>query len=193
MRLLYHENFLKESAMKFGLFFIIIICYSHFIISTEAKRRNSRGHFTKQRWGRRAETTKIHSSSRTYSIPRINYHKNPQTWNSHGRPKPITFSDVEVQKIKSPFLTLQDLANLISPSHRNLKGSLDDMFPQSGKLHLSGTVRRRRLYCRVGMGYHLEIRPNGKVIGRHRPTKNGMMNFDSMRYCKNTVPYVYNG
>nr|NP_001027747.1 fibroblast growth factor 4/5/6 [Ciona intestinalis]BAC22067.1 fibroblast growth factor 4/5/6 [Ciona intestinalis] len=43
-------------------------------------------------------------------------------------------------------------------------------------------VRRERLYCRVGIGYQLEVRKDGKVTARHQSTKNGIFEVFSMKH-----------
>ena len=73
--------------------------------------------------------------------------------------------------IKTAILTLPELYELLAPIKWH--GSLDGMIGPSDYGHLQGTVRLKRLYCRVGIGYHLEINKKGKVSASHLPTADG--------------------
>lgn len=37
--------------------------------------------------------------------------------------------------------------------------------------YLLGIKRLRRLYCNVGIGYHIQVLPNGKITGTHNENK----------------------
>ncbi|KAG7281892.1 hypothetical protein CRUP_031141 [Coryphaenoides rupestris] len=39
--------------------------------------------------------------------------------------------------------------------------------PAGDRGHLVGIKRLRRLYCRVGIGFHIEVLPDGKITGVH--------------------------
>lgn len=80
--------------------------------------------------------------------------------------------DVRIEKINHNVLNFPELSRLINPGNHKT-GLHRFSLPASDKSYLRGHDRLRRLYCRGGIGYHLEILSNGKVVGRHRPTDNG--------------------
>ena len=79
--------------------------------------------------------------------------------------------DPRTQIIKEAILTLPELYELLAPI--KWYGSLDGVIGPSDYGHLRGTVRLKRLYCRVGIGYHLEIDKKGIVKARHTQTSDG--------------------
>lgn len=45
-------------------------------------------------------------------------------------------------------------------------------------------VKQQLLYCRVGIGYHLQILSNGSVGGVHKPTENCESRHNNMTECE---------
>ena len=80
-------------------------------------------------------------------------------------------SSARSEMLKEAILTLPQLHQLLAPI--KWRGSLNGIIGPSDYGHLRGTVRLKRLYCRVGIGYHLEINEKGKVTATHLPTSNG--------------------
>ncbi|XP_062935925.1 fibroblast growth factor 6 [Cynocephalus volans] len=54
---------------------------------------------------------------------------------------------------------------LLSRSRTGLAGEIAGMNWESG--YLVGIKRQRRLYCNVGIGFHLQVPPNGRISGTH--------------------------
>ena len=73
--------------------------------------------------------------------------------------------------IEDAILTLPEFHRFLEPLKR--RGNLKGLIQRSDYSHLRGTVRRIRLYCRVGIGYHLVITAKGKIRARHKATSNG--------------------
>lgn len=70
--------------------------------------------------------------------------------------------------IKETELSLGGLYGYLNPVYW-LEKWPDSLGPSS-TVHKEGVVRLKRLYCRVGIGYHLEIRENGSVTANHAQT-----------------------
>ncbi|XP_076602528.1 fibroblast growth factor 4A-like [Chaetodon auriga] len=47
---------------------------------------------------------------------------------------------------------------------------------------IRGAVKQQLLYCRVGIGYHLQILPSGSVGGVHKPTEDCWLKVFAMRH-----------
>ncbi|XP_071773277.2 fibroblast growth factor 4 [Centroberyx gerrardi] len=47
---------------------------------------------------------------------------------------------------------------------------------------IRGVVKQQLLYCRVGIGYHLQILPSGSVGGVHKPTENCWLKVFAMKH-----------
>ncbi|XP_008591956.1 PREDICTED: fibroblast growth factor 6 [Galeopterus variegatus] len=54
---------------------------------------------------------------------------------------------------------------LLSRSRTGLAGEIAGMNWESG--YLVGIKRQRRLYCNVGIGFHLQVPPDGRISGTH--------------------------
>ncbi|XP_004610500.1 fibroblast growth factor 6 [Sorex araneus] len=54
---------------------------------------------------------------------------------------------------------------LLSRSRGGLAGGLAGVSWESG--YLLGLKRQRRLYCNVGIGFHLQVAPDGRISGTH--------------------------
>ncbi|XP_007526319.2 fibroblast growth factor 6 [Erinaceus europaeus] len=57
------------------------------------------------------------------------------------------------------------LGTLLARSRSGLAGDLAVLGWESG--YLLGIKRQRRLYCNVGIGFHLQVSPEGRVSGTH--------------------------
>lgn len=93
--------------------------------------------------------------------------------------KPVWYRPYRISKtgktrndlIEDAILNLPEFHKLLKPLKR--RGNMKKLIQRSNYAHLLGTVRRKRLYCRVGIGYHLVITAKGKVRTRHKATANG--------------------
>ncbi|KAK7805449.1 hypothetical protein U0070_017732 [Myodes glareolus] len=54
---------------------------------------------------------------------------------------------------------------LLSRSRAGLTGEISGVNWESG--YLVGIKRQRRLYCNVGIGFHLQVPPDGRISGTH--------------------------
>ncbi|XP_051011385.1 fibroblast growth factor 6 [Acomys russatus] len=54
---------------------------------------------------------------------------------------------------------------LLSKSRAGLAGEISGVNWESG--YLVGIKRQRRLYCNVGIGFHLQVPPDGRISGTH--------------------------
>ena len=54
---------------------------------------------------------------------------------------------------------------LLSRSRAGLAGEIAGVNWESG--YLVGIKRQRRLYCNVGIGFHLQVPPDGRISGTH--------------------------
>lgn len=45
-----------------------------------------------------------------------------------------------------------------------------EVMPRDGE-YLLGIKRLRRLYCNVGIGFHIQVLPNGKITGVHNENR----------------------
>ena len=54
---------------------------------------------------------------------------------------------------------------LLSRSRAGLAGEIAGVNWESG--YLVGIKRQRRLYCNVGIGFHLQVSPDGRISGTH--------------------------
>uniref|UniRef100_A0A3B3REX7 Fibroblast growth factor n=1 Tax=Paramormyrops kingsleyae TaxID=1676925 RepID=A0A3B3REX7_9TELE len=55
--------------------------------------------------------------------------------------------------------------------------------PPTGTSHpFRGLAQKQLLYCRVGIGYHLQILPNGNIGGVHEPTEYCWLKVFSMQW-----------
>lgn len=53
------------------------------------------------------------------------------------------------------------------PLLRTAMGSWDKREAADTGEYLQGIKRLRRLYCNVGIGFHIQVLPNGKITGVH--------------------------
>ncbi|XP_058478707.1 fibroblast growth factor 4A [Solea solea] len=53
---------------------------------------------------------------------------------------------------------------------------------KSGSHPIGERVKQQLLYCRVGIGYHLQILPNGSVGGVHNPTEFSWLKVFAMKH-----------
>lgn len=86
---------------------------------------------------------------------------------------------VRTDTISEPVIHHFDLARLINPHNpfvgiTNWKKTLESS--EQDMSYLKGFRRKRRLYCRAGKGFHLEIKKNGKVRARHVATNDSKYN-----------------
>lgn len=61
--------------------------------------------------------------------------------------------------------TFPNVGSLSNRSHEQRRASA-----REGE-HLLGIKRLRRLYCNVGIGFHIQVLPNGKIAGVHTENK----------------------
>ncbi|XP_051258971.1 fibroblast growth factor 4A isoform X2 [Dicentrarchus labrax] len=64
----------------------------------------------------------------------------------------------------------------------HIKDSLLDGKAGSGPQPIRDGVTQQLLYCRIGIGYHLQILPNGSVGGVHKPTDNCWLKVFAMKH-----------
>ncbi|XP_035506706.1 fibroblast growth factor 4A-like [Scophthalmus maximus] len=71
--------------------------------------------------------------------------------------------------ISSKRQTIQSVVSLVQASGG---GSWDkrEVTARDGE-YLLGIKRLRRLYCNVGIGFHIQVLPNGKITGMHNENK----------------------
>ncbi|KAM4819817.1 fibroblast growth factor 6 [Thomomys bottae] len=70
--------------------------------------------------------------------------------------------------VPSPALGPRDArawGTLLSRSQAGLAGGIARVHWESG--YFVGIKRRRRLYCNVGIGFHLQVTPDGRISGTH--------------------------
>lgn len=65
-------------------------------------------------------------------------------------------------------LYLLTVAHLICAAAGAQPGSLESQLLEEG---IRSGRRTCRLYCRVGIGFHLQIHPDGRVNGSHEPNR----------------------
>ena len=96
--------------------------------------------------------------------------KNKRYRHQHSKRK-HRHENIRTDTIKEADLRLPGLHQILKPSlwHKKISETLAPM--ETG--HLEGVVRLKRLYCRVGIGFHLEIRPDGSLGASHRATADG--------------------
>lgn len=155
---------------------LILICQPDSFICAEARRHGySRSPRPKRTHGGRYRLSTLRQSLRQPGHPNF---VNTRKGSYHSqRVRPTV--DARTERIKQAILTLPELSKLLDPLRH--ASNLDDFIKPVDNLRLSGTVRQRRLYCRAGMGYHLEIRQDGRVVGRHRPTDDGILEIFSVK------------
>nr|XP_039248039.1 fibroblast growth factor 4-like [Styela clava] len=156
--------------------FLLLVCHPDSSIFAEARRRGSsksyrfrNGH---QKW---RESSVFRHRLSNPNKDDSNHKKIDNFMPQRARPT----VDARTERIRQAILTLPELSKLLDPLRH--ASNINDIFAPADNFHLMGTVRRRRLYCRVGMGYHLEIRRDGRVMGRHRPTRDGILEIFSVK------------
>ncbi|XP_058599963.1 fibroblast growth factor 6 [Neofelis nebulosa] len=65
----------------------------------------------------------------------------------------------------STLLDSRGWGTLLSRSRAGLAGEIAGVNWESG--YLVGIKRQRRLYCNVGIGFHLQVPPDGRISGTH--------------------------
>ncbi|KAI5760136.1 FGF6 [Gulo gulo luscus] len=68
-------------------------------------------------------------------------------------------------RANSTLLDSRDWGTLLSRSRAGLTGEIAGVNWESG--YLVGIKRQRRLYCNVGIGFHLQVPPDGRISGTH--------------------------
>ncbi|KAK2504946.1 hypothetical protein MC885_011089 [Smutsia gigantea] len=68
-------------------------------------------------------------------------------------------------RANSSLLDSRGWGTLLSRSRTGLAGEMAGVSWESG--YLVGIKRQRRLYCNVGIGFHLQVPPNGRIGGTH--------------------------
>ncbi|KAF6339345.1 fibroblast growth factor 6 [Rhinolophus ferrumequinum] len=68
-------------------------------------------------------------------------------------------------RANSTLLDSRGWGTLLSRSRAGLAGDIAGVNWESG--YLVGIKRQRRLYCNVGIGFHLQVLPGGRISGSH--------------------------
>ncbi|XP_004381229.1 fibroblast growth factor 6 [Trichechus manatus latirostris] len=68
-------------------------------------------------------------------------------------------------RANSTLLDSRGWGTLLSRSRAGLAGDIAGVNWESG--YLVGIKRQRRLYCNVGIGFHLQVLPDGRIRGTH--------------------------
>ncbi|KAM5335694.1 fibroblast growth factor 6 [Glossophaga mutica] len=68
-------------------------------------------------------------------------------------------------RANSTLLDSRGWGTLLSRSRAGLTGEIAGVNWESG--YLVGIKRQRRLYCNVGIGFHLQVPPDGRISGTH--------------------------
>ncbi|XP_044083943.1 fibroblast growth factor 6 [Neovison vison] len=68
-------------------------------------------------------------------------------------------------RANSTLLDSRSWGTLLSRSRAGLAGEIAGVNWESG--YLVGIKRQRRLYCNVGIGFHLQVPPDGRISGTH--------------------------
>lgn len=68
-------------------------------------------------------------------------------------------------RTNSTLLDSRGWGTLLSRSRAGLAGEIAGVNWESG--YLVGIKRQRRLYCNVGIGFHLQVPPDGRISGTH--------------------------
>ncbi|XP_006891360.1 PREDICTED: fibroblast growth factor 6 [Elephantulus edwardii] len=68
-------------------------------------------------------------------------------------------------RANSTLLDSRGWGTLLSRSRAGLAGDIAGVNWESG--YLVGIKRQRRLYCNVGIGFHLQVTPDGRICGTH--------------------------
>ncbi|XP_001494385.1 fibroblast growth factor 6 [Equus przewalskii] len=68
-------------------------------------------------------------------------------------------------RANSTLLDSRGWGTLLSRSRAGLAGEIAGVNWESG--YLVGIKRQRRLYCNVGIGFHLQVPPDGRISGTH--------------------------
>ncbi|XP_077025847.1 fibroblast growth factor 6 isoform X2 [Tamandua tetradactyla] len=68
-------------------------------------------------------------------------------------------------RANSTLLDSRGWGTLLSRSRTGLAGDFAGVNWESG--YLVGIKRQRRLYCNVGIGFHLQVPPDGRISGTH--------------------------
>ncbi|XP_037704069.1 fibroblast growth factor 6 [Choloepus didactylus] len=68
-------------------------------------------------------------------------------------------------RANSTLLDSRGWGTLLSRSRTGLAGDFAGVNWESG--YLVGIKRQRRLYCNVGIGFHLQVAPDGRISGTH--------------------------
>lgn len=68
-------------------------------------------------------------------------------------------------RANSTLLDLRGWGALLSRTRAGLAGEIAGVNWESG--YLVGMKRQRRLYCNVGIGFHLQVAPDGRISGTH--------------------------
>ncbi|CAL8358194.1 unnamed protein product [Lota lota] len=95
-----------------------------------------------------------------------------QSWSSAAFPLVRTTSNVTVKSKLG-----QDETPPCNGSQAWTWGSQCDQSAQLAKdgEHLMGIKRHRRLYCQVGIGFHIEVLPDGKITGVHKEDRYSLL------------------
>ena len=162
------------SSARFILFCIIVLYFLNGSSAQPNRRKgrqrrltevNQRNYKTGPKRELNSERVKPHHfRSREKKPSRKNRHRSHKSRKSSRRYR----TDV----IKRTDLSLPGLYQLLDPGFMKGRRIVDVLGPMEMGIQ-PGVVRLKRLYCRAGMGYHLEIQENGTITTNHAPSPEG--------------------
>ncbi|XP_022078145.2 fibroblast growth factor 4-like [Acanthochromis polyacanthus] len=77
-----------------------------------------------------------------------------------------------VPVINSTRQTIQSIGSLVQAGSNTWDKR--EVLPRDGE-YLLGIKRLRRLYCNVGIGFHIQVLPNGKITGVHNENRYSLL------------------
>jgi len=88
------------------------------------------------------------------------------------------WKDINMETLQDFVATFPKLRWLLEQNHDIIRNYITSVasLPRRG-----GVTRRLRLWCRSGIGYHLEISRKGRVVARHQQSPDGLLEMVSVR------------
>ncbi|XP_020043197.1 fibroblast growth factor 6 [Castor canadensis] len=81
-------------------------------------------------------------------------------------------------RANSTLLDSRGWGTLLSRSRAGLAGEIAGVNWESG--YLVGIKRQRRLYCNVGIGFHLQVTPDGRISGTHEENPHSLLEISTV-------------
>ncbi|KAL0612568.1 Fibroblast growth factor 6 [Plecturocebus cupreus] len=81
-------------------------------------------------------------------------------------------------RVNNTQLDSRGWGTLLSRSRTGLAGEIARVNWESG--YLVGIKRQRRLYCNVGIGFHLQVPPDGRISGTHKETPYSLLEISTV-------------